>query len=288
MKFKHHARNIHEIKQDLKLGEFKRILVLSDVHYDSKNCDRELLKRHLDEALETNAVIHLNGDFLDLMGGKYDPRNTLPGGLRPEYRGQDYFDLVIADAVKFLEPYKDNLFVYAQGNHETNVRKRQHTDPSRRMVHALQALGSPIELGGYSGWIRWRLKYTTEEMSFVIHYHHGMGGNAPRSKGVLHADIDTARYPDADFIIRGHDHNKWHVPMSVERLTKMNTRHIKTVHHVRCGSYKRMGDGFSGWEVEKGFGQPRIGGYWLEAGKVGGSSKLQNYGWTTRVVEAYI
>jgi hypothetical protein len=73
--------------------------------------------------------VFLNGDFLDLMGGKYDPRNTLPGGLRPEYRGQDYFDLVIEDAVKFLEPYKDLLTVYAQGNHETNVKKRQHTDP---------------------------------------------------------------------------------------------------------------------------------------------------------------
>ena len=281
MIFKHHAPNIHEVKREVGWDDPTYILVLSDVHFDSTRCDRNLLKTHLDQALERDAVIHLNGDFLDLMGGKYDPRNTLPGGLRPEYRGQDYFDLVINDAVAFLEPYKDNIFVYAQGNHETNVRKRQHTDPSKRMVDGLKALGSKVELGGYAGWIRWSLTYAkTERTSFLIHYHHGMGGNAPRSKGVLWADIDTARYPDADFIVRGHDHNKWHVPMNVERLSGQNKRHLKTIHHVRCGSYKAFGDGVKGWEVEKGFGQPRLGGYWLVA-------KRRHGGWTTNVEEAY-
>ena len=288
MIFLQHARNIHEIREEVDINERREILILSDVHYDSTNCDRELLKSHLDEALENGSAIFLNGDFLDLMGGKYDPRNTLPGGLRPEYRGQNYFDLVIEDAIEFLRPYKDQLFVYAQGNHETNVRKRQHTDPSERMVKGLQSIGSRVQLGGYSGWVRWKLAYRTEEMSFLIHYHHGYGGNAPRSKGVLHADIDTAKFPDADFIIRGHDHNKWHVPVVVERLTKRNRRHEKKIHHVRCGSYKMLGDGFSGWEVEKGFGRPSLGGYFIQAKRKSGSGNKGQANWTTGVREAYI
>ena len=40
---------------------------------------------------------------------------------------------------------------------------------------------------------------------FNIHYHHGYGGGAKRSKGILGADIDQKDFPDADIIVRGHD-----------------------------------------------------------------------------------
>ena len=103
-----HSRNHYTVTTpEIETGERQYVLILSDVHYDSKNCDRAMLTKHLKQAQERGAKVFLNGDFLDLMGGKYDPRNTLPGGLRPEYRGTDYFDLVIEDAVEFLKPYKD-------------------------------------------------------------------------------------------------------------------------------------------------------------------------------------
>lgn len=275
-----HSRNHYTVHREIEAGERHYVLFLSDVHYDSKKCDRTMLVEHLELARERNARVFLNGDFLDLMGGKYDPRNTLPGGLRPEYREQDYFDAVIADAVQFLLPYKDLLTVYAQGNHETNVRKRQHTDPSKRMVKELQEHGSPIQLGGYSGYIRWQFAYKTEIKSYIMHYHHGYGGAAPRSKGVLQADIDTAKFPDADIILRGHDHNKWHLPVTTERCSNKMTVSQSTVHHIRCGSYKMLGDGYAGWETEKGFSQPRLGGWWWYATR-------QNKVWKTGVEEAH-
>jgi len=37
----------------------------------------------------------------------------------------------------------------------------------------------------------------------------------------------------------------------------------ETVHHVKLGSYKML-DRFAGWEVEKGFAQPRLGGWWMD------------------------
>tara|TARA_Y100000592_G_scaffold100459_1_gene180635 strand:+ start:1712 stop:2554 length:843 start_codon:yes stop_codon:yes gene_type:complete len=257
-----HTRTNYTVTQDCDYGVRSWVLILSDVHFDSKHCDRALLTQHLDQARVRGARVFLNGDWLDLMGGKYDPRNTLPGGLRPEYRGQDYFDLVIQDAARFLEPYKDLLTIYAQGNHETNVRKRQHTDPSKRLVKLLQEMGSPVQLGGYSGWVKWRFQYRTEIHSELMHYHHGYGGNAPRSKGVLHVDIDQAKFPDADLIVRGHDHNKWHVPITVQRVNNHMKVEQRTVHHIRCGSYKELSDGYGGWEIEKGFAQPRLGGWW--------------------------
>ena len=61
---------VHEIKG---WGNY-RFLLLSDIHWDNPKCNRKLLKRHLDEAKEGGHPILINGDLLDLMGGKKDRR----------------------------------------------------------------------------------------------------------------------------------------------------------------------------------------------------------------------
>lgn len=271
MKVTNHERNIHEVKIEVQSGLQSNMLVVSDVHYDSKHCDRKLLKKHFDLALKSNSPIFCNGDWFDLMGGKYDPRNNLPGtDVLPEYRGSNYIDLVIEDSYEFLKPYGHLLTIWGQGNHETSVTKRMHTNPTKRLVQMLQHDGSPIQMGGYSGYIRWQYRRNKELKAFLMHYHHGYGGNAKRSKGILSADIDSMQHPDADIIVRGHDHNKWHLPLTVERISNQLKRKITKVHHLRTGSYKIFGDGYSGWEVQKGFGQPTIGGWWVDIWTTGG------------------
>jgi hypothetical protein len=99
--------------------------------------------------------------------------------------------------------------------------------------------------------------------SKYLHFHHGYGGAAPRSKGVLNADIDQKEWPDADIIVSGHTHQKWHLPVSVERINQYHAVSEGTVHHVKLGSYKKL-NRLAGWEVEKGFHQPRLGGWWLD------------------------
>ena len=265
MQVTEHRRNIHNVLQQVRPSEPTSILVVSDVHYDSKKCDRKMLKRHFDECLENDYAIFCNGDWFDLMGGKYDPRNNLPGNdVLPEYRGDNYIDLVIEDSYKFLDRYKHLLTVWGQGNHETSVTKRMHTNPMKRLVQMLQHAGSNVQMGGYSGYIRWQFKRQNEMHSYLMHYHHGYGGNAKRSKGILSADIDSMQHPDADIIVRGHDHNKWHLPLTVERISHQLKPKISKVHHLRTGSYKELGDGFGGWETQKGFGQPTIGGWWID------------------------
>jgi hypothetical protein len=239
-----------------------------------------MLKRHFDEALDNDYPIFCNGDWFDLMGGKYDPRNNLPGGdVLPEYRGDNYIDLVIEDSFDFLLPYAHLLTIWGQGNHETSVTKRMHTNPLKRLVQMLQQAGSNVQLGGYSGYIRWQFHRQKEMKSYLMHYHHGYGGNAKRSKGILSADIDSMQHPDADIIVRGHDHNKWHLPLTVERITSQLTPRISKVHHLRTGSYKLLGDGYGGWETQKGFGQPTIGGWWIDV-------RTSSHKWFTTVREA--
>jgi hypothetical protein len=239
-------------------------LLLSDVHYDSTKCDRDMLKDHLDKALALKASVYIFGDWFDLMQGMYDPRRSY-SSLRPEYKSITYLDDVINDAVEFLEPYKEVLAMVGRGNHETNIEKRLSTSPIDRLVGAL---GGGIMAGPYSGWVQ--LVYSRNANNHggrhqrMLHFHHGYGGNAPRSKGVLNVDLDQKEWPDADVIVSGHTHQKWHVPMSVERITDRLNTYEDTVHHLKLGSYKKL-DRFAGWEVEKGFQQPRLGGWWMDA-----------------------
>lgn len=238
-------------------------LLLSDVHYDSVKCDRDMLKAHLDQALALKASVYVFGDWFDLMQGMYDPRRSY-SGLRPEYKSITYLDDVINDAVDFLWPYREVLAMVARGNHETNIEKRLSTSPIDRLVGAL---GGGIVAGPYSGWVQLTYKRNGPERGStydrMLHFHHGYGGNAPRSKGVLNVDLDQKEWPDADVIVSGHTHQKWHVPMSVERINRHLNVYDDTVHHLKLGSYKKL-DRFAGWEVEKGFQQPRLGGWWMD------------------------
>ena len=239
-------------------------LLLSDVHFDSVKCDRDLLTSHLDTALALKASVYIFGDWFDLMQGMYDPRRSY-SGLRPEYKSITYLDDVINDAVEFLMPYKEVLAMVGRGNHETNIEKRLSTSPIDRLVGGL---GGEVMAAPYSGWVQ--LVYnrspdrTGGRYMRMMHFHHGYGGNAPRSKGVLNVDLDQKEWPDADVIVSGHTHQKWHVPMTVERITDHLNVYEDTVHHLKLGSYKKL-DRFAGWEVEKGFQQPRLGGWWMDA-----------------------
>ena len=260
----HGPRQFRE-ERTLKPNEVTTVgLLLSDVHFDSTKCDRDMLKDHLDKALALKASVYIFGDWFDLMQGMYDPRRSY-SSLRPEYKSITYLDDVINDAVEFLEPYKEALAMVGRGNHETNIEKRLSTSPIDRLVGAL---GGGIMAGPYSGWVQ--LVYSRNANNHggrhqrMLHFHHGYGGNAPRSKGVLNVDLDQKEWPDADVIVSGHTHQKWHVPMSVERITDRLNTYEDTVHHLKLGSYKKL-DRFAGWEVEKGFQQPRLGGWWMDA-----------------------
>lgn len=242
-------------------GKELTILQLSDVHYDSSKCDRDLLTKHLKEAEKIGAFVFINGDFFDVMQGKYDPRRTYDS-IRPEYVAGNYLDLVVDDAVKYLSQFDLTYFI-GEGNHESNIRERLSTDLIDRLIMGLKHSGVNCERGKYKGWIIYRISSAGRNVVVKQHFHHGYGGNAPRSKGVLKVDINIKRYPDADIISRGHDHNKWHMPQTVERLKGSfpNYRREKVkVHSIQTGSYKKLGE--AGWAVEKGFDEPVLGGYW--------------------------
>ena len=242
-------------------GEKIETLQLSDVHYDSKECDRELLDKHLREAEKRGALVFINGDWFDLMQGKKDPRGSY-SSLRPEYKGANYLDLVIQESADYLSKF-DLQYIIGRGNHETNITERMHHDPIASLAMLMRMQGKEVTDVGYDGYICYRLRKSTTVASTLQYFHHGYGGAAPRSKGVLNADLNQAAYPDADIYTTGHTHNKTYLPLIAERVSK-NTGVIKrsVCHHIQTGSYKKLSD--MGWAKEKGFKATPMGGWWMD------------------------
>ena len=246
-------------------GHEQTLLLISDVHYDSKSCERVLLKQTLDKALEKNAIILFNGDFFDMMQSRNDKR-SMKGSLRKEYLGDNYFDLVIEDAYEFLKPYAKNILVMADGNHETAITKNYETNPLERLCYMLRKEGgSNTQHTGYQGWLVLTFNHQNNNASYYIKMHHGSGGNARVTKGIIEHNRMGTYVEGADLIWLGHTHTQYCVHSTIERITSSNVYNVDLhkVYHIRTGCWKQeYKEG--GWAVEKGFGPSEIGGYWVE------------------------
>lgn len=260
--------NVHKIKKDLQKNESFFTFHASDIHFDSKMCQRELLKKHLDHTIEMGGFAFLYGDIFDVMGTFRDPRSK-PQDIRPEYFTQKpYLDSIVEDAFEFFRPYKDIILLIGRGNHETNIQKRHDTDLLDRLAFMLRQDGGVTVTGGYSGYVIYCFSlYNTNRVSQRLAYHHGGGGNAQRSKGILHSQLDAMVYSDADIIVSGHDHNKLHDPSNVSYTVDQrgNIKH-RRIDWLKLGSYKRNEDSplYAGFEVERKFMPKAMGGYYIE------------------------
>ena len=244
------------------------LYIASDIHFDSKKCDRASLKAHLQTAKDRNGYIFIIGDLFDVMGAHMDPRSK-PADIRPEYidAERSYLDLVIDDACDFFAPHADNIALVSYGNHETEVMKRRDTDPILRFVNRLNdRTGSRIQVGAYQGFVSIRLRRKTSNScaTYIMAYHHGKGGNAKRSKGVLHSQIDAMLYSNANLIVSGHDHNKIYDPSNIVYYVTQKGRVAEIKRKwLKLGTYKQTNIAH-GWEVQKGFMPSCIGSWFVD------------------------
>ena len=182
-----------------KLGLF------SDIHWDSLDCDRPTLTQHFDYCLKDNRYILINGDFFDAILLK-DMKRAVPHNT--DHR-DNQLNVKLEEAAHFLTPYKENILFMGRGNHEESVIKHNGLD-LMQMLTALLNAGEKhqIKYGNYANFIR--INWLNNNKRSVLHYdifaHHGAGGNAPVTKGM----IDFSRLSkgvNADLIWTGHKHN---------------------------------------------------------------------------------
>jgi hypothetical protein len=274
-RFREVSRNVHVISIDLpRVGDEQWVLLQTDAHWDNPRCDREMMKAHLDLALERNAPVIDAGDFGCLMQGKYDKRSSKKD-IRPEHMTGDYLDAIVRTAAEWLEPYKGILTVRGVGNHESAIQKNHETDITERICERLRAKGGIARRGGYSGYVRFECSsYGTSRSVKKLWYFHGSGGGGPVTRGVIQTNRQAVYVADADFVFTGHTHDSWMMPIERIRLAQDDKITMFRQVHIKGAGYKEeFRDGYGGWHVERGGPPKPTGAWWMRFYNPSGVSK---------------
>lgn len=243
-----------------------KFFLCSDVHLDNPKCVREKFFADLDKAKAAGAGIMIFGDLFCAMQGKYDPRGTKQG-IRPEHNVNNYLDALVDDTTALLEPYKDNLLIITQGNHETSILRRMETDLTDRLCHNLRGLGSQVVKGGYHGFVQLKFRGVFKgkiqnTITRNMYFHHGKFGGVV-TKGMLGTGRHASVVPDADYIVTGHTHNRWAAPFARFRLKANGSVRVENQWHIKTGTYKEELAKPGGWAVEKIAMPKELGGVTL-------------------------
>jgi hypothetical protein len=178
----------------------------SDLHLDSPDHDREALVSDLDYAVSLKARIFIIGDLFTLIL----PADKRSSGKHRRSRVDALVDVIVEEGFEVLRPYADYIDMMGEGNHEVSALQHYYTDAVNRLRAKLQDVRSKrlpsIKHGGYTGFILMRFKGENHRSGReVIWYHHGKGGSAPVTRGM----IDLSRVIGgnrADVYWIGHKH----------------------------------------------------------------------------------
>lgn len=240
-------------------------LLTADRHIDNEHSNHELQHHHLKQAIERDAFVVDVGDYLDAMQGKQDKRSA-KSALRVDNKSSNYLNNLVDYAVEFFAPYKDNLALIAEGNHESAVTNRYEYSLHDGVLRDLSRIGSPVVKGGYRGYIRFLFEHDAggKRMSRTGYYFHGSGGGGPVTKGVIQTNRRSIYLPDADFVFSGHIHESWLFPITRSRVLASGEEITDTQYHVQLPTYKEEFIGKSGgWHHETGKPPKPLGAWWI-------------------------
>ena len=193
-----------EFTTPLQAHVLTKLGLFSDVHWDSPDCDRTTLKQHMDYCLDDERYILINGDFFDAILLK-DMKRAVPHNTESR---DNQLNVKLEEAAHFLTPYKDNILFMGRGNHCESVLKHNGLDLLQMLTTLLNAGAKhKIQYGNYANFIRisWLNANKKSAMHYDIYAHHGAGGSAPVTKGMIDFNRLTNGV-NADLIWIGHKH----------------------------------------------------------------------------------
>lgn len=261
------SRNVHQVVMQGDSASWEQwFLLTGDRHVDSADSDHAMQIKHLRQAQERDAGVIDVGDVLDAMQGRSDPRRMKGVGRPDSALVANYLDRIVVDAAEMLAPYARRFVVIGRGNHEQSILRHCETDLTERLCERISLLsGSKVHSGGYGGWVRFVVRWSTKGgLALNLKYYHGSGGGGLMSHGTLATRRMASWTPDADVLVSGHTHDQWLVTLSRERLGASGKIYLDEQHHVRTPSYKdEYVDGYDGWHVERGAPPKPLGAWWM-------------------------
>jgi len=238
------------------LGFERKFMLMSDLHLGSSSCDKEAIRSDLEWAKKENAQIFLLGDIVDMILPK-DMKRYQPSAVAKPLRGKDNLvGATVNYAARFLDPYKDQIRMISEGNHEGSVIQHHGFDPVSALIGKLDC---GIRHGGIGGYIQLKYLQTNHVLKLVIRYHHGAGGAAPRTLGVMSLADMGAYSPDADIVWQGHKHNKFVNGTAIVEKLCWNTYNVTYNKQIQLmtGGYLQENDGYA---LKKGLRPQNKGG----------------------------
>jgi predicted phosphodiesterase len=239
-----------------------KFLLLSDMHIDNPKCDRKLLFKVLNQAVDENAYICIFGDLFCLMQGKGDPRKS-KSDIRPEHNKANYIDAVIKDTASLLKPYANNILYIADGNHETSIVKHIEVDPIENLLGYLHKTNPEIIHMGYQGFNLITTSFYGSNYNTTVFFHHG-AFSGPVTKGAL----SVSRYSSivkSDVVVSGHTHDSWIIEHPFYELQqKTHDILMKIQYHVKTGTFKQEYLQRNGFQIEKTVMPKPMGGWWMD------------------------
>lgn len=194
----------YQFVTEAKAGKVIKLGLFSDVHFDSPDCDRETLKKHFDFCLKDGRYIIINGDWFDAIIMS-DRKRSVPHLIE---NTDSQLNKKLEESYEFLKPYQKNILFMGRGNHEESIIKYNGID-LLQMLTTMLNMGQEHKVlyGNYANFLRFTFKKKDRrEFNYDMYIHHGSGGNAPVTKGI----IDWSRIGksvNADLIWLGHRHN---------------------------------------------------------------------------------
>jgi hypothetical protein len=183
---------------------------MSDLHIGAINVDYDLIDKELREARDNGDRININGDLFDMILPK-DHKRYRPDVLHPDLQGRaNVRDATIKMGYEILKSSAPYIDMIGMGNHERSMEMYHATDVTASIINKLNKLkNTNVRYGGYTGFIDYRYSNgrTGSNRRVVVAYHHGSGGNAPVTKGMI-GFHRKATYVDSDIVWEGHKHNR--------------------------------------------------------------------------------
>lgn len=195
----------YEFVADAKADKVIKLALFSDIHFDSPDCDKETLKKHLDFCLKDGRYILFGGDLFDAILMK-DQKRAVPHLIE---NTDCQLNKKLDDIYNFLTPYQHLILFMGRGNHEESIIKYNGLDVLQMLATMLN-MGQEhkILVGNYANFIRFTFKKSCDrkELHYDVFQHHGIGGNAPVTKGIIDWNR-IGKSVNADLIWTGHRHN---------------------------------------------------------------------------------
>lgn len=198
------------------------IYIFADWHIGDKNCDMVAIRKQIDEVRNNpNAYIICNGDLMNNA-----TKTSVSDCYAEEIPPMEQIKLLAG----LLEPVKDRILIWTQGNHEARTYRNDGIDLTAIVANMLGKLDAYCREGGVLflrfGEQSCGAKETggteVRRMCYTVYVTHGSGGGRKEGAKAIRL-ADMASTVDCDIYVHSHTHLPMVMKQGFFRVDKKNS-----------------------------------------------------------------